>query len=91
MYEICSEHYPAFLAKLKALVSLRSVTTDDDAVQVAIEHCQRDFSASLSPLGWTVECDEAGNLRCVPPAVSTSDRVLWLNAHIDTVGAAPAR
>eukprot|EP00966_Prymnesium_polylepis_P187070 4336549-Prymnesium_polylepis.1 len=83
------ERYGAYLAHLRALISHRTVTSDEAALQPAIEYCGRIFSAALTPLGWAVGCDAAGNMRCVPPRVDTSRKVLWLNAHIDTVNARP--
>lgn len=31
--------------------------------------------------------DQAGNLRCIPPYLNTARPVVWVNAHVDTVGA----
>lgn len=87
---LVERHYPSFLAQLAALISRRTVTTDDAALHAAIEYCRREFAASLAPLGWVIACDAAGNLRCAPPAVDASRPVLWLNAHIDTVDASRA-
>ena len=86
---ISEAQYASYLTHLAALISHRSVVTDDDALHAAIAHCKHAFAASLEPLGWTVTTDTVGNLRCIPPALDTSRPVLWLNAHIDTVDAAP--
>ena len=85
---LCEATYSSFLSHLASLISRRTVVTDDDAVDTAIEFCRAEFCRLLSPLGWTVEFDAVGNLRCTPPFVDTSRPVLYLNAHIDTVDAA---
>ena len=82
--------YADYLRLLKQLISHRSVTTDDGALHAVIDYCRRHFAAMLAPLGWSIDCDAAGNLCCIPPAIDTSRPVLWLNAHADTVDASPA-
>ena len=83
-------NHASYLAHLKELISQRTVTTDDDALHAAIDHCRVKFLKSLSPLGWTIACDAAGNLRCSPPSIESNRQVLWLNAHVDTVDATAA-
>lgn len=81
--------YTGYLAHLRALISVRTVTSDSDATHRGIEHCRLLFASALEPLGWLVRTDSAGNLQCVPPLSSFDycQRVLWLCAHIDTVDA----
>jgi acetylornithine deacetylase/succinyl-diaminopimelate desuccinylase-like protein len=81
--------YTGYLAHLRALISVRTVTSDSDATHRGIEHCRLLFASALEPLGWLVRTDCAGNLQCVPPLSSFDycQRVLWLCAHIDTVDA----
>ena len=77
---LCDSYYEQYLAHLKALVSLRSVTSDEEALEKAMRHCRLIFSRALCHLGWDVGMDAADNLRCVPPVIDTTRPVLWMNA-----------
>ena len=87
---LCDVSYESYLEHLKALVSLRSVVTDEEALTAAIEHVRASLARALTPVGWTSVTDAAGNVRCLPPHFDASRPALWLNAHIDTVDAAPS-
>jgi hypothetical protein len=90
--EIC-ETYDAFLSTLAALVTTRTVTTDEAGLTAGIEWCRARFAAALEPRGWTVQLDASDNVECLPPVsqLNAEAPALWLCAHVDTVDAVAAR
>ena len=87
---VCEADYAEYLGILRNLISRRTVVTDDRDLQLMVEYLGHRFAAALTPMGWRVACDGAGNLRCVPPVMDVCKPVLWLNAHADTVNACAA-
>ena len=94
--EACAEvthSYEAYIATLAAIVTMRTVTTDEGSLAAGIEWCRTRFAAALEPRGWTIQLDASGNLECLPPPVllDAGSPALWLCAHVDTVDAVAAR
>ena len=88
---IVQKHYPLYVRLLSSLISIKTVSTNEENLTRGIEFCHIHLRDCLGPRGWLVEQDAMGNLRCIPPhsKINLNEPVLWLCAHIDTVAATP--
>ncbi len=87
MSVLSQESFQSYCKDLKALCDFPSVYSNPQDVQKVISYCREIFTRNL-PRSHIVQ-DEAGNLIAVPYQIHSSQPILYLSAHADTVDAIP--
>ncbi len=85
MQNLISDNYEYYLEFLRELISMPSEFSKPEDVKKAIEYCKKIFEENLS--NYDIYFDEEYNLIAVPPNIDSQKEIVYLSAHIDTVGA----
>ena len=84
---LVSENADLLFSHLRELVAIPSVFTRPDDVKKAMNYCKTAFKSTLP--GYTFHEDEGQNLIGIPDTLNIEKPLLYLSAHVDTVGARP--
>ncbi|MBI5414106.1 M20/M25/M40 family metallo-hydrolase [Candidatus Peregrinibacteria bacterium] len=88
MASIISEYSQIYLSYLKELVNRRSVFENPEDAKKTIEYAKKIFEENLAE--YEIYFDEKQNCIARPKEIDLAQDILYLNAHIDTVGAEEA-
>src|SRR3989339_765598 len=85
MSEIIYQNFEQYLIYLRELLKLRTVFTEPENVREGIDYCKKVFEENLE--NYKIYFDAENNLIAVPSEVNFEENIIYLSAHIDTVGA----
>ncbi|MEM7617806.1 MAG: M20/M25/M40 family metallo-hydrolase, partial [Pseudomonadota bacterium] len=80
-----SQNYDIYKKYLREIISINTVSSNDDGICKALEYCKREILLNLP--NWDINHDSKGNLIALNPDFEQSKPALFLSAHIDTVDA----
>ena len=82
---IVNNTYPNYIAILKKLVSINTVYSQPKSIIKALNFCKKELKNYLP--NYKIYFDDQNNLLCFHPGFDSSQDILYLSSHIDTVGA----
>jgi len=85
MSEIIYQNFEQYLIYLRELLKFRTVFTEPENVREGIDYCKKVFEENLE--NYKIYFDAENNLIAVPSEVNFEENIIYLSAHIDTVGA----
>jgi hypothetical protein len=78
-------NYPHYLNFLRKLVVLPSVFTNTTNIKTVLLFCKKIFEKNLNK--YNIYFDKEHNLIAVPDDINYQENIIYLSAHVDTVGA----
>jgi hypothetical protein len=87
MQKLIDSHFDQYLKYLRDLAVIPSASNQYTGIKRALAYCREAFQQNLP--AYKTYFDSAGNLISLPGRIDTDDNLVYLNAHIDTVGADP--
>ncbi len=85
LIQAIEQNYAKYLSLLKRLVAINTVYTNQKGIKKALLFCKNHFANHLKNYNWYF--DQENNLIGICKSIDENKPIVYLSAHIDTVGA----